>query len=246
MHESSVKYTAFVTPLGQFEYLRMPFGLTNAPHVFQRFVHAVFETLIWENKVLIYIDDLLVATKDLNEHIRVLSEVFEIAGKYHLQFKLDKYYFAQTEIKYLGYCVNKHGIRPSDENVESVLNYPLPRSTKEVQRFIGLASYFRRFIPEFSLLAKPLHDLIKKDAIFRFGSTENSAFETLKRHLSSRPVLAIYSPRAETEMHCDASASGFGGILLQKQGDHTWRPISFWSQRTTPARRSQNIIVLNW
>ncbi|XP_029169579.1 uncharacterized protein LOC114939432 [Nylanderia fulva] len=227
MHESSVKYTSFVTPLGQFEYLRMPFGLANAPRVFQRFVHMMFEALIRENKILIYLDDLLIATKDLDEHIEILSRVFEVAGENRLGFRLDKCHFARTEIKYLGYCVSRHGIRPSDENVASVVDYPVPRSAKNMQHFLGLASYFRRFIPGFSLLAKPLYDLIRKNATFKYESSESAAFETLKRHLSNGPVLAIYSPQAETELHCDASASGFGGILLQKQSDGSWRPISF-------------------
>ncbi|XP_018377468.1 PREDICTED: LOW QUALITY PROTEIN: uncharacterized protein K02A2.6-like [Trachymyrmex cornetzi] len=234
MHEASIKFTSFVTPLGQYEYLRMPFGLTNAPRVFQRFIHTVFERLVREHKILLYLDDILVATESLEEHFEILSELFELAGKSHLQFRLDKCYFAQTEIKYLGYCVNEYGIRPSDENIESVLNYPIPRNVKQIHQFVGLASYFRRFVPKFSLTAKPLYDLIKKGTVFRFGNIENQAFEALRNHLASKPVLAIYSPHAETELHCDASASGFGGILLQKQNDNTWRPISFWSQRTTP------------
>lgn len=233
MSEASVKYTSFVTPLGQYEYLRMPFGLTNAPRVFQRFVHAVFNPLIREHKLLLYLDDILVATESIHEHLAILSELFELAGKNQLQFRLDKCHFIQTEIKYLGYCINQHGIRPSDENIESVLSYPVPRNVKEIHRFVGLASYFRRFVPKFSLLAKPLYDLIKKNAIFIFGVAEREAFETLKCCLASRPVLAIYSPHAETELHCDASASGFGGILLQKQSDNVWKPISYWSQRTT-------------
>jgi len=234
MHKESIKFTSFVTPLGQYEYLRMPFGLTNAPRVFQRFIHTVFETLIREHKILLYLDDILVATKTLDEHLVILSELFELAGKSHLQFRIDKCYFVQTEIKYLGYCVNEYGIRPSDENIEVVLNYPIPRNAKEVHRFVGFASYFRRFIPKFSLSAKPLYDLIRKNAPFSFGAAEHNAFETLKRHLVSKPALAIYSPHAETELHCDASTSGFGGILLQKQNDGMWKPISFWSQRTTP------------
>jgi len=212
----------------------MPFGLSNAPRVFQRFIHSVFAPLIRENRILLYLDDILVATENVSEHIEILREVFELSARYRLQFRLDKCYFTQTEIRYLGYCINQHGVRPSDENIESVLNYPVPRSAKEVQRFVGLASYFRRFIPGFSVLAKPLYDLTRKNAIFKFGATESAAVETLKNYLSDGPVLAIYSPRAETELHCDASVGGFGGILLQKQSDGTWRPISFWSQRTTP------------
>jgi len=234
MHEASIKFTSFVTPIGQYEYLRMPFGLTNAPRVFQRFIHAAFEKLVRENKIILYLDDILVATESMDEHLMVLAELFELAGKSHLLFRVDKCYFAQTEVKYLGYCVNAHGIRPSDENIESILNYPIPRNVKEIHRFVGLASYFRRFVPNFSLLARPLYQLIKKNAAFTFGVAEHEAFETLKRYLSSKPVLAIYSPAAETELHCDASSSGFGAILLQKQSNGLWKPIFFWSQRTTP------------
>jgi len=181
----------------------------------------------------------LVATENLDEHLAILSELFELAGKSHLQFRVDKCYFAQTKIKYLSYCVNEHGIQSSDKNIEAVLNYPIPRNTKEVHRFVGLASYFHRFIPKFSLTAIPsmklydLYNLIKKNAIFAFDVAEHDAFETLKRHLANKLVLAIYSPHAETELHCDASASGFDGILfIQKQNDGMWKPISFCSQRT--------------
>lgn len=180
MHEASIKFTSFVTPLGQFEYLRMPFGLMNAPRVFQRYIHAVFDSLIRGNKIILYLDNLLIATEDMDGHFEIISEVFEIAGKHRLQFRLDKCCFAQTEIKYLGYCINMHGIRPSDENIEAVLNYPVPRNVRDVHRFVGLASYFRRFIPSFSLLSKPLYDLIKKDAIFKFNEEENATFETLR------------------------------------------------------------------
>lgn len=246
MHATSVKYTSFVTPLGQFKYLRMPFGLTNAPRVFQRFVHMVFASLIRENKVLLYLDDIVIATESISEHIEILREVFELSGRFRLQFRLVKCCFAQTEIKHLGYCVNQYGICPSDENIESVLNYPIPRSAKEVQRFIGLASYFRRFISGFSVIARPLYDLIRKNATFKFGASENATLEALRECLSNGSVLAIYSPHAETELHCDASISGFGRILLQKQSDGSWRPISFWSQRTMPAESKYHSFELEY
>lgn len=229
IHEPSVKYTSFVTPLGQFEFLRMPFGLTNAPRVFQRYIHIVLEPLIREDKILLYLDDILVATRDMKEQVEILSKVFELAGKYHLRFRLDKCHFARTEIKYLGYHVDQHGIRPSDENIEAVLRFPIPRNAKELHRFIGLASYFRKFIPSFSVLAKPLYDLLKRDSVYKFGENEHDVFEALKYYLSHKPVLVIYSPQLETELHCDASASGYGAILMQRQIDKSWRPVSFWS-----------------
>lgn len=114
----------------------------------------------------------------------------------------------------------------------SIINYPVPRNIKEVQRFIGLASYFRKFIPKFSLIAKPLYDLLKKNTEFNFSKEENKACETLKTYLSNKPILAIYCPLAITELHCDASTSGFGAILLQKQEGEQFRPVSYFSHRT--------------
>lgn len=111
MHSASIKYTSFVTPLGQYEYLRMPFGLTNAPRVFQRFIHMVYAPLVRENKILLYLDDILIATERMNEHVEILREVFKLSSRYRLKFRLDKCCFARTEIKYLGYRISQHGIR---------------------------------------------------------------------------------------------------------------------------------------
>ena len=234
--EGSIKYTAFVTPLRQFEYLRCPFGLTNAPKVFSRFLHKVLGTLLREEKILLFFDDILIATENLEEHLAILKELFEVAGRFHLNFRLDKCRFLYREIDYLGYRVNSEGIRPSDENIAAVANYPVPRNAKETQRFVCLASYFRRFIPHFSVIAKPLYDLAKKNAKFEFNESHYNAFESLKTHLISKPILATYSPEAETELHCDASITGYGAMLLQRQPDDVFQPVSCFSQRTTPAK----------
>ncbi|XP_076248026.1 uncharacterized protein LOC143187672 [Calliopsis andreniformis] len=235
MAREAIQFTSFVTPLGQYEFLYCPFGLTNAPKVFHRFIRKVFSNLIRTGKMLPFFDDFFIATETLEEHLEILQEIFRAAGQHRLTFRLDKCFFAQNEIDYLGYHVSVDGIRPSDNNIASVINYPIPRNAKEVLRFVALASYFRRFIPQFSMIAKPLYDLIKKEVKFKFREEESKAFETLKKQLSSKPILAIYSPKAETELHCDASVSGFGAILLQKQSDGNFRPISYFSQRTTPA-----------
>lgn len=231
--DSSIKYTSFVTPLGQYEYLRMPFGLTNAPRVFQRFTNKIFRPLIEQNKILLYLDDILIATEDIDEHLRILAEVFRLAQEHRLNFRLDKCSFLYTEITYLGYLIDEKGIRPSKEHVDAVANYAIPRTVRQVQQFIGLASYFRRFIPDFSRVAKPLYDIVKSNN-FKFGSEENEAFERLRDCLSGQPILAIYSPKLPTELHCDASSNGFGAILLQKQQSGELLPIAYFSRRTTP------------
>ncbi|XP_076232912.1 uncharacterized protein LOC143178263 [Calliopsis andreniformis] len=219
MAREAIQFTGFVTPLGQYEYLYCPFGLTNAPKVFHRFIRKVFSNLIRTGKMLPFFDDFFIATETLKEHLEILQEIFRAAGQHHFTFRLD----------YVD------GIRPSDNNIASVINYPIPRNAKEVLWFVALASYFRRFIPQFSMIGKTLYDLIKKEVKFKFREEESKAFETLKKQLSTKPILTIYSPKAETELHCDASVSGFSAILLQKQSDGNFRPISYFSQRTTPA-----------
>lgn len=128
------------------------------------------------------------------------------------------------------------GIKPSNRHIEAVHNFPTPRNVHELYLFIGLTSFFRRFIPNHSILAKPLYDLIRKDTPFSFGERQVQAFETLKGRLITEPVLRIYNPTAETELHTDASSLGFGGCLLQKQEDDgLFHPIMYFSKRTTDA-----------
>lgn len=164
--------------------------------------------------------------------MEIIKKVFNLASKFNLKFRLDKCSFIYTSVEYLGYIVDNFGVRPSPKNIEFIKNYPIPKTQKQVRQFIGLASYFRRFIANFSLIAKPLHNLLKKDVKFILDEKEQNAFNTLKMKLSEAPILRIYSPKAETELHCDASASSFGSILLQKQSSGKFHPIFYFSQRT--------------
>lgn len=231
----SVPLTSFVTPHGQFEFLRMPFGLRNAPSVFQRFVNSIFRKLIDSNQILIYMDDIMIATHDIEEHLSILNEVFQLIREHGLQLKLSKCKFFLEQVDYLGYRVDSSGIQPNPENLEAVRGFPIPRSIKDVHSFLGLCSYFRKFIKNFAVIAKPLYDLLRKDTTFHFGEQENRVFEFLKKCLLDSPVLAIYSPHDETELHCDASSLGYGAILLQRKADNKFHPIFYFSKRTTDA-----------
>ena len=229
MNEKSIPFTSFVTPLGQFEYLKMPFGLANAPKVFSRFTQQIFADLIDKEEIILYMDDILIATETIPDHLAVLKKVFNLATKFDLKFRLDKCSFLYDNIEYLGYVINESGVRPSPRNIDSVTNYPVPKNQKQVRQFIGLASYFRRFVSNFSLVAKPLHNLLKKDTQFIFGEAEQYSFDTLKKKLSETPILSIYSPSAETELHCDASSYGYGSVLLQRQSTGELHPVFYFS-----------------
>jgi len=135
----------------------------------------------------------------------------------------------------LGFIINGEGIRADDKGIEAIQNFPIPDKTQHVQSFLGLCSYFRRFIKDFSTLAKPLYDLLRKDEKFHFGEKEMSCFMMLKNKLVEAPVLALYNHKDEVELHCDASAPGFGAVLLQKKEDGKLHPIFYFFKRTSIA-----------
>lgn len=238
LHPDSTKYTSFVTPSGQYEFLRTPFGLCNSPASFQRFINEVFKKQLKEGTVLIYIDDVFILAENEEQGLERLADVLKTAEEYGLQINWKKCHFLEEQIDYLGHHISRNRISPSSDKVKAVKQFPIPTSVKRVQSFLGLAGYFRKFIPGFSRIAKPLSDLTKSGVVFKFGSEERIAFETLKSLLSDKPVLAIYSPDAVTELHCDASIDGYGAVLLQQDPeDGKLHPIYYMSKKTTPAER---------
>lgn len=192
MHEDSIQYTAFVTTDGQYEYTRMPFGLKNAPAEFQRFINTILRKFIESEKLVVYIDDILNASKDFDEHFQLVGDVLRTLRENGLELRLDKCKFAYNELDYLGYKTSPSGICPSDHHVKTIKNYLIPQNVKQVQQCIGLFSFFRRFVPNFSTIAKPLTILLKTKAPFVFDNNCKKAFETLRDKLIEAPVPSIY------------------------------------------------------
>lgn len=235
VNKDSIKYTSFVTHNSQYEYIKMPFGLKNSPANFSRYINLIFRELIEQNKMCIYADDICIATQTFEENLEILIEIFDLLVSNHLELNLKKCSFFKNAIQFLGYRITENCITPASHNVEAIKSYPVPKNFKDVQSFLGLTSYFRRFIKKFSLLAKPLYDLLKRETNFKFGEEELNSFETLKTLLIQEPILSIYDPKAETQLHCDASSHGFGSILMQKQSDLRFHPVFYFSKRTTNA-----------
>ncbi|KAG6452887.1 hypothetical protein O3G_MSEX007851 [Manduca sexta] len=230
--ESSRSKTAFVTQDGQYEYNRMPFGLVNAPSVFQRTMNKILA----EAKIkyaLIYMDDILIPCKDFDEGFNRLKEVFDLLRKGGLTLKLSKCRFFFDEIDFLGFEVSPKGIRPGSIKTDAVTKFPEPKNQHELRQFLGLSGFFRRFIKGYSLIATPLSDLLKKDNDWTWRDPQVKAFKHIKRLLSERPLLALYNPTAETQLHTDASKIGLGGILLQRNSNGIFQPISYFSRKTT-------------
>lgn len=237
MSEESRRITAFVTPDGHYEFKRMPFGLANAPAVFQKLINKMLGAKRFES-ALAYLDDILVPSKDLEQGFTRLEEVLKLLRHNGLTLKLSKCRFFDNTINYLGYEISSSGVRPDETKIAAVKDFPVPKSVHEVRQFLGLASYFRKFIRNFGEIARLLTNLLKKDVPFCWSGVESHAFALLKEKLIERPILSLYDPKLETELHTDASSLGVGGILLQwQENPRVLKPVAYYSRQTTPEER---------
>nr|KYP32028.1 Retrovirus-related Pol polyprotein from transposon 17.6 [Cajanus cajan] len=217
--------TAFKTKFGLYEWLVMPFGLTNAPSTFMRLMNHILRDCIGKF-VVVYFDDILVYSKTLDEHLGHLRQVLIILRVNHLYANLEKCTFCQEQVKFLGFIVGKEGVQVDSEKIKAIQEWPTPKSVGEVRSFHGLASFYRRFVKDFSTLASPLNELVKKDVPFLWGEAQEKAFKTLKEKLTNAPILALPNFDQTFELECDASGLGIGAVLLQ--GGH---PIAYFSEK---------------
>ncbi|GFV18722.1 hypothetical protein TNCV_4756091 [Trichonephila clavipes] len=235
VNEDCKHLTSFVVPDGQFEFNKVPFGLSTSPSVFQRYVYSIFRELMRKGIVIIYMDDLVIPAKDEKEGLEKLREVLEVASKYGLEMKFKKCQFLRRKVEFLGHVVEDGTIRPSIAKTIAVKKFPVPTTVKQVQSLLGLTGYFRKFIPAYSQIAKPLSDLTRKDNPFMFEQPQMETFENLKKLLTESTVLSIFQQGRTTELHTDASQQGYGAVLPQEAEDGKLHPVQYMSQKTTPA-----------
>ena len=247
VHPNSRAKTAFVTPQGLHEFRVMPFGLTNAPAVFQRLMQRVLMDLNQKNDadfVTVYIDDILVYSKTLEQHLDHLKVVMDRLIQAGLKLKPSKCLFVRKEVNYLGHVITPKGLKVSDQHVTAVKDFPAPSNVKEVRQFLSLSSFYRKFIPSFAKLAQPLHSLTKKNVQFKWTEDCQQAFEVLKRKLTEAPVLAYPNFSTGFTIETDASYSGLGTILSQEQEDGCLHPVSYASRALSPAEQNYGITDL--
>ena len=229
MDSASCEKTAFATYSGLYQFKKMPFGLVNAPATFQRLMEAVLVGLAG-NKCLVYLDDVLVIGCSLEEHNQNLVEVLGRIRTAGLRLKPKKCRFAQTEVEYLGHIVSAAGVSTDPKKLEAVRSFPTPADVRMLRSFLGLASYYRRFVHNFSRVARPLHLLTRKDVPFEWTPECQRAFEQLKALLTSSPVLAYPDFSKPFILETDASGAGLGAVLAQRQTDGTVRPVAYASR----------------
>ncbi|UYV70724.1 hypothetical protein LAZ67_8000379 [Cordylochernes scorpioides] len=228
--------TAFITPddTGQFE--RMIFGLANAPAEFQRLMHTVLGPLL-NKKAFCYLDDVIIPAKDWREMIERLREVLERIRSAKLTLKPSKCEFGRREVEFLGYVISTGGLKPGPRKIKAIEECPEPKNVHYIRRFLGLTNFFRRFVKDFARKAEPLSRLTKKGSQFEWKEEQRRSFGGLRKDLVEYPVLAHYNPELKTEVHCDASAEGLVGMVLQMDEDCKWRLVYCVSKKTTEAEK---------
>ena len=229
MKEGDEWKTAFKTKYGLYEWLVMPFGLTNAPSTFMRLMNHALHAFIGRF-VVVYFDDILVYSKNLDEHINHLHCVLAVLRKEKLYANLKKCSFCMDKVVFLGYVVSAKGIEVDEEKVKAIKEWPTPKSITEVRSFHGLASFYRRFVKDFSTLAAPLTEIVKKSVGFKWGSEQDRAFIEIKERLCGAPLLALPDFSKTFEIECDASRIGIGAVLMQEK----W-PIAYFSEKLNGA-----------
>ena len=228
VEETSIPKTAFVTNDKLFEYLYLPFGCKTAPAHFSRVMQSVLRSLVGKS-VLVYLDDIIVIGDSVEEHLKNLIDVLDALERKGLKIKLEKCKFFQESVQFLGHIVSAKGIMPCWDKVEAIRNFPRPKTVKDLSSFLGLASYYRKFIKNFSDIARPL-DALKKSNKLVWTTVEEEAFEKLKSALSSDKVLAFPKFDRPFLVTTDASNIAIGGVISQLDDYGIERPICFASR----------------
>lgn len=221
--------TTFKTREGLFEWLVMPFGLSNAPSTFMRVMNQALRPFIGRF-VVVYFDDILIFSNTLNDHLSHLRDVLLALRKENLYIAKQKCEFGASEVLFLGYVVSAAGLRVDPQKVEAVVSWPTPTTITEVRSFHGLASFYRRFVHNFSALMDPITDCMKQTS-FAWTSEADAAFAVIKDKLTTAPILVLPDFDSPFELHCDASKLGIGAVLSQHG-----RPVAYYSDKLAGAR----------
>ena len=259
LKEEDKAKTAFqVGNLGFYECNRMPFGLCNAPATFQRLMERAMGDINLRD-CLIYLDDIIIFSDTLDAHLDRLGAVFQRLHTYNLKLKASKCEFFKKEVIYLGHVVSEEGIKTDPEKIRVLKDWPVPKSVKDVRKFLGFTGYYRRFIKGFSTIVRPLNDLLignstknpsRKRTPFRWEAEQEQAFRTIIEKLSNPPVLAYANYNLPFKVHTDASTSGLGAVLYQQQ-DGVDKVIAYASRSLKPAERNYpahklEFLALKW
>ena len=246
INEASKEKTAFTTQQGLFEFRVMPFGLTNAPAVFQRLMQKVISGLNpteGPDFVCVYIDNLLIFSCSLEEHLKHLCLVMDRLRQAKLKLKPTKCHFVRHSVEFLGHIITSSGLRPNPKQVAAVQDFPRPQTVHQLRQYLGLTSYYRRFIGRFAKIAAPLYHLTKKEVKWEWSKECQLAFEALKQKLIQAPVLVYPDFEQKFILETDASLCGLGAVLSQMR-ESSLHPVSYASRSLSKSEKNYSISEL--
>ncbi|KAK7910413.1 hypothetical protein WMY93_015097 [Mugilogobius chulae] len=241
LHPESRDITAFITHEGLFRFCRVPFGLASAPSAFQKMMSIVLAGL---PGVQVYLDDIICygdTQKDHDDNLRRVLHALTNAG---LKLNMKKCKFNQSSLNYLGHTISKAGLHPDQDRLTAVINAPAPRDTTSLRSFLGLASWYSKFIPDFATIAEPLRAVLRDstDLNFQWSVQAETSFTTLKGLIVNSPALALYDPELPTYVTTDASDYGLGAVMTQLHTEQSERVVAFASRTLSPAERKYSTV----
>jgi hypothetical protein len=235
MHEDSIEKTAFKTRYGHYEFVVMPFGLTNAPATFQSVMNTILAPF-FDRFVLVYLDDILIYSKSMDEHVEHLKSVLAALREHKLYCKRFKCQFGSKQVEYLGHLLTPQGIMVDPKKVAAIRDWPDPTNVSQLRGFLGLVQYYDAFVDHFADHAFPLTELLMKDVAWVWEGPQIHVFNTLKDLVSSPPCLLMPDLNKPFVVHVDASGYALGAVLQQYQG-HGLQPVAFESRKLQPPER---------
>ena len=226
---------------GSFEPMVMFFRLTNSPAMFQAMMNNLLRDLVVEEKVAVFIDDVMIATETEEGHDEIVEEVLRRLEKNDLFLKPEKCMWKVKEVGFLGVIIGEDRVRMEKEKVQEVIEWPVPRSVKDVQKFLELANYYKQFVKDFAKIAKLLHEMTRKEIKWSWGEKQQKTFEELKEKFMIEPVLV--TPDLDKKMRVKVNMSDFatGGVLLMKCENEKWRPVAYISKSLNKAKKDYEI-----
>ena len=240
LDESSRDLTAFSHRTGHFQYSKMAQGLAGAPSTFQRLMDSLFRGQQFYY-LLTFLDDLLCVSSTFTDHVEHLRKILQTLKEAGLKLSPQKVNIGQSQVMFLGHHLTREGYKPSSDNIQAIVTYPEPSTVKQIRQFIGMATFYRKFVRDFALIARPLYDLTKVDVPFQWGKSQQVAFDTLKDKLCSMPVLQYPSFSKVMRLETDASGLSIGSILSQPDDEGKNHPVAYAGRGLTPAEKNYDV-----
>lgn len=231
LHSESSQLSTFITPFGRYCFRRLLFGIMSAPEIFQR---KMSETLQGLQGVSVYMDDIVVYGKDMEEHDLHLQKVLERVESAGLKLNKEKCKLRQEKLNFLGQVVDATGKRSDPAKVRAIRELAAPENIHKLKCILGMVNYLGKYVPNLSTVGQPLYELLQSKTAWTWGPAQHTAFEKLKELLMTSPVLAFYDVNRPTTVSADANSYGLGGMLLELHGQD-WKPVAYCSRRLTDA-----------